>query len=175
MATILIWLICRVFQYNYIYFQGLLNDFQSQNRTAYKAAHVYFTEGESSLKILSFNHNFLFDFFFLFQPFPTGSLKWWKSRRGRKVSNPLSKSIFPLFHMRVRFGVLFVNFLYFWWRRVFFTNNFNRWPAIFPADTKILRCVCPSTWAPTTSKGFWGKRKNLTNTRRMLLHGGFLF
>jgi syntaxin-binding protein 1 len=25
--------------------KGLLNDFQSQNRTAYKAAHVYFTEG----------------------------------------------------------------------------------------------------------------------------------
>ena len=36
---------------NCIYFQGLLNDFQSQNRTAYKAAHVYFTEGHNCCKI----------------------------------------------------------------------------------------------------------------------------
>ena len=31
--------------------KGLMTDFQSQNRTQYRAAHVYFTEGKLSLNI----------------------------------------------------------------------------------------------------------------------------
>ena len=32
--------------------KGLMTDFQSQNRTQYRAAHVYFTEGKAPYKLL---------------------------------------------------------------------------------------------------------------------------
>ena len=67
---------------------------------------------------VTFSFGIIFCFTF-FQPFLTGCLKWWKNRKGQKVSNPLWKSIFPLFHMRVRLEVYFpfsILFLFSWWR-----------------------------------------------------------
>jgi syntaxin-binding protein 1 len=46
--------------------RGLMRDFESPNRPMYKAAHVFFTEGESIEKP-QLLHNFPFYFLFLFK------------------------------------------------------------------------------------------------------------
>ena len=136
-------------------FQGLLNDFQSQNRTTYKAAHVYFTEGREGFIYFLF----IFCLFYLFSAIPDRLFKLMKEAEGSKSFKSLVEvniSFVP-YESQVRvlllfygggfstklFNQLFICLTIFW-VGVFDTNNgitYMRHLTKIPRTTKFLHIL----------------------------------